>query len=214
MLPNIKSYMHIRMYMYEFSIWTFKLVKGVSHLGQLTSWLVASSMRRKSFLVTTNKLQIWSVWIVLVCICLECNLLEIKLPTYLPMFCHRCSSVCLDGQSFSSGILVWGSFNKVFSSGVPVYIASIRMVAQRYPSVHRVNQWHSSAIPVYIGPASVHWLRVLEDLKSRWAVKMLNLSYTLEFHWLWLYDSFYSFMISIPNVTHPSLQYFRPMYAG
>ena len=45
--------------------------------------LVASSMRRKSFLVTTNKLQIWSVWIVLVCICLECNLLEIKLPTYL-----------------------------------------------------------------------------------------------------------------------------------
>ena len=84
MLSKIKSYMHIRMYMYEFSIWTSKLVKGESHLGQLTSWLVASSMRRKSFLVTTNKLQIWSVWIVLDCICLECNLLEIKLPTYLP----------------------------------------------------------------------------------------------------------------------------------
>ena len=78
MLPKIKSYMHIRMYMHEFSIWTSKLVKGESHLGQLTSRLVASSMRRKSFLVTTNKLQIWSVWIVPVCICLECNLLEIK----------------------------------------------------------------------------------------------------------------------------------------
>ena len=85
-LPKIKSYMHIRMYMYAFSTWTSKLVKGESHLGQLTSWLVASSMRRKSFLVTTNKLQIWSVWIVLVCICLECNLLKIKLPTYLPTY--------------------------------------------------------------------------------------------------------------------------------
>ena len=61
-----------------------ELVKGESHLGQLTLWLVASSMRRKYFLVTTNKLQIWSVWIVVVCICLGCNLLEIKLPTCLP----------------------------------------------------------------------------------------------------------------------------------
>ena len=78
--------MHIRMYTCEFSIWTSKLVKGESHLRQLTLWLVASSMKRKSFLVTTNKLQIWSVWIVLVCICLECNLLEIKLPTYLPCY--------------------------------------------------------------------------------------------------------------------------------
>ena len=31
---------------------------------------------------------------------------------------------------------------------------------QWYPSVHWVNQWHSSGIPVYTGPASVHWLRV------------------------------------------------------
>ena len=74
------------MYTCDFSIWTSKLVKGESHLGQLTLWLVASSMKRKSFMVTTNKLQIWSVWIVLVCICLECNLLEIKLPTYLTCF--------------------------------------------------------------------------------------------------------------------------------
>ena len=31
---------------------------------------------------------------------------------------------------------------------------------QWYSSVHWVNQWHSSGIPVYTGPASVHWLRV------------------------------------------------------
>ena len=70
---------------------------SVSHLGQLASWLVASPMRRKSFLVTTNKLQIWNVWIVLVCIFLECNLLEIKLPTYLP-------SVLVSNQSSQSMI--------------------------------------------------------------------------------------------------------------
>ena len=105
MLPKIKSYMHIRMYMHEFSIWTSKLVKGESHLGQLTSRLVASSMRRKSFLVTTNKLQIWSVWIVPVCICLECNLLEIKLPTYLPKLqwnLNRNSNIFIRENAFES----------------------------------------------------------------------------------------------------------------
>ena len=53
-----------------------------------------------------------------------------------------------------------GLFQLSFSSGVPVYPASIRLVAQWYPSVHWVNQWHCSGIPVYTGPASVHWLRV------------------------------------------------------
>ena len=44
-----------------------------------------------------------------------------------------------------------GLFQLSFSSGVPVYPASIRWVAQLYPNVHWVNQvafqWHSS----------VHW---------------------------------------------------------
>ena len=30
-------------------------------------------------------------------------------------------------------------------------------------SVHWVIQWHSSGIPVYTGPASVHWLRVRDE---------------------------------------------------
>ena len=41
-----------------------------------------------------------------------------------------------------------------------MYPASIGWVAKWYPSVHWVNQRHSSGIPVYTGPASVHWLRV------------------------------------------------------
>ena len=53
-----------------------------------------------------------------------------------------------------------GLFQLSFSNGVPAYPASIHWVAQWYPSVHWFNQWHSSAIPVYTGPASVHWLRV------------------------------------------------------
>ena len=64
----------------------------------------------------------------------------------------------------STKFLQWhssvGLFQLSFSSGVPVYPACIRWVAQWYPSVHWVNQWHSSGIPVYTGPASVHWLRV------------------------------------------------------
>ena len=39
-----------------------------------------------------------------------------------------------------------GRIQLSFSSGVPVYPASIRWVAQRCPSVHWVNQWHSSDI--------------------------------------------------------------------
>ena len=57
-----------------------------------------------------------------------------------------------------------GLFQLSFSSGVAVYPASFRWVAQWYPSVHWVNQWHSSGIPVYTGPASVHWLRVRGDI--------------------------------------------------
>ena len=64
----------------------------------------------------------------------------------------------------STKFLQWhssvGLFQLSFSSGVQVYPASIRWVAQRYPSVHWVNQWHSSGIPVYTGPPSVHWLRI------------------------------------------------------
>ena len=41
-----------------------------------------------------------------------------------------------------------------------MYPASIRWVAQCYPSVHWVNQRHSNHIPVYTAPASVHWFRV------------------------------------------------------
>ena len=41
-----------------------------------------------------------------------------------------------------------------------MYPASTRWFAQWYPSVHWGNQWYSSGIPVYTGPASVHWLRV------------------------------------------------------
>ena len=41
-----------------------------------------------------------------------------------------------------------------------MYPASIRWVAPWYSIAHWVNQWHSSGIPVYTGPASVNWLRV------------------------------------------------------
>ena len=53
-----------------------------------------------------------------------------------------------------------GLFQLSVSSGVPVYPANVRWVAQWYHSVHWVNQWYSSGIAVYTGPASVHWLRV------------------------------------------------------
>ena len=75
----------------------------------------------------------------------------------------------------STKFLQWhssvGPFQLSFSSGVPVYPASIRWVAQWYPSVHWVIQWHSSGISVYTGPASVHWLRVRGvswNLKTMW----------------------------------------------
>ena len=35
-----------------------------------------------------------------------------------------------------------------------MYLASICRATQWYPSVHWVNQWYSSRIPVYTGPAS------------------------------------------------------------
>ena len=66
-----------------------------------------------------------------------------------------------------------GLFQLSFSSGVAVYPASIRWVAQWYPSVHWVNQWHSSGIPVYTGPASVHWLRV----RGPWTVRRMPLKW-------------------------------------
>ena len=72
-----------------------------------------------------------------------------------------CSNVGCNSHCFSS---VW-QFQIRFSSGVPVYHGSIRLVVQWYPSVHWVNQWHSSGIPMYTGPASVRWLRVREPRK-------------------------------------------------
>ena len=42
-------------------------------------------------------------------------------------------------------------------SSVP---SNIRWVIQWYSTEHWVNHWHSSGIPVYSGPASVHWLRL------------------------------------------------------
>ena len=50
-----------------------------------------------------------------------------------------------------------GLFQLSFYCGVPVYPASIRWVAQWYPSVHWVSQWHSSGTPVY-------WLRVRVEI--------------------------------------------------
>ena len=77
----------------------------------------------------------------------------------------------------STKFLQWhssvGLFRLSFSSGVPVYPASIRWVAQWYPSVHWVNQWHFSGIPVYTGPASVHWLRV-RVVNSNWSYSPEN----------------------------------------
>ena len=70
----------------------------------------------------------------------------------------------------STKFLQWhssvGLFQLSLSSGVPVHPASIRWVTQWYPSVHWANQWHSSGIPVYTGPASVHLLRVRAVVKS------------------------------------------------
>ena len=60
-----------------------------------------------------------------------------------------------------------GLFQLSFSCGVPVFPASIRWVALWDPSVHWVNQWHSSGIPVYTGPASVHRIGVRELLYNR-----------------------------------------------
>ena len=100
---------------------------------------------------------------------------------------HGCYSACL--TRYVSG-LVWavtakfspvafqcGLFQLSFSSGVPVYPASIRWVAQWYPSVHWVNQWHFCGIPVYTGPASVHWLRVRDEIRFLCHMQFLSCVY-------------------------------------
>ena len=79
---------------------------------------------------------------------------------------------CCNSQSFSSGIPVWAVSTKFFKwcSSVP---RCIRWVAQWYHSVHWVSQWHSSEIPIYTGPASVHWLRVrVFVIRTGWHNKM------------------------------------------
>ena len=82
----------------------------------------------------------------------------------------------------STKFLQWhssvGLFQLSFSSGVPVYPASIRWVAQWYPSVHWVNQWYSSGIPVYTGPASVHWLKVRAAANGRMPCMLYIYIYT------------------------------------
>ena len=81
----------------------------------------------------------------------------------------RVSPVASQCGAVSTKFIQWhssvGLFQLSFSSGVPVYPASIRWVAQWYPSVLWVNQWHSSGIPVYTGPPSVHWLREREGIR-------------------------------------------------
>ena len=82
----------------------------------------------------------------------------------------RVSPVASQCGADSTKFLQWhssvGLFQLSFSSGVPVYPASLRWVFQWYSGVHWVNQWHSSGIPVYTGPASVHWLRVRDRIES------------------------------------------------
>ena len=78
------------------------------------------------------------------------------------MFNYMCGAVLTKFLQWHSRV---GLFQLSFSSGIPMYHASIRWVAQWHPSVHWVNQWHSSGIPVYTEPASVHWLRVRELFK-------------------------------------------------
>ena len=75
----------------------------------------------------------------------------------VPLVVFQCRLQKLEIPQWHSSV---GLFQLSFSSCVPVYPASIRCVAQLYPSVHWVNQWHSSGIPVYTGPASVYWLSV------------------------------------------------------
>ena len=54
---------------------------------------------------------------------------------------YVCVCVCLDLLQRHSSV---GQLQLSLSSGLPVYPASIRWVAQRFPSVHWFNQWHSS----------------------------------------------------------------------
>ena len=96
----------------------------------------------------------------------------------------RVSPVASQCGADSTKFLQWhssvGLFQLSFSSGVPVYPATIRWVGQWYPSLHRVNQWHSSGIPVYTGPASVHWLRVRVSIVSRSLTRIWSVSYIVQ----------------------------------
>ena len=54
---------------------------------------------------------------------------------------------------------MWGGFNSVSPVAFQCGAVSTKFFQWCY-SVHWVNQWHCSGIPVYTGPTSVHWLRV------------------------------------------------------
>ena len=78
--------------------------------------------------------------------CVGCHRPSNGVPVYAAKV--RISPVASQCRAESTKFLQWysslGLFQLSFSSGVPVYPASIRWVAQWYPSVHWVNQWHSS----------------------------------------------------------------------
>ena len=72
-----------------------------------------------------------------------------------------------------------GQFQLNFSIVFPVQVKIVKVspvafqrgaVSNKFfqwcSSIHWVNQWHSSGIRVYTGPASVHWLSIL-DCKYR-----------------------------------------------
>ena len=90
----------------------------------------------------------------------QCRLAAKVRVSPVAFLCGAVSTKFLQGHSSV------GLFQLSFSSGAPVYPASIRWVAQLYPSVHWVNQWHPSGIPVYTGPACIHWLRVRVGVMS------------------------------------------------
>ena len=64
--------------------------------------------------------------------------------------------MCRGSCGLSQSLRWCSSVGCKYSLGRPV-------VSQWYPSVHWVNQWHSSGIPVYTRPASVHWLMVWDE---------------------------------------------------
>ena len=64
---------------------------------------------------------------------------------------------------------------------------NIRWDAQWYPSVHWVNQWHSSRISVYTGPVSVHWLGVRVHIRksnNTWQDGLIKVGFcTIVYKW-------------------------------